>query len=205
MTRTKSFNENQALEAAMYQFWKKGYADTSIQNLECAMNLKRTSIYNAFGNKRKLFQRALTYYLETVLVRFVTVLQEAVTARHAIENVLNEVIILHYNPNNPGGCMVVLSLLENQQHDDETNIILNNALRQLRDAVVSSLKRGKKNGEFKNTIQYQNIANQVVALITGVIVLAKASFSEKELKKLNATAVEGLFFSITKTQERNNG
>ncbi len=196
MTRTRSFNENQALKSAMYEFWKKGYADTSIQDLENAMNIKRTSIYNAFGNKRKLFQRALMYYLETVLVHFVTVLQKGSTAKQAIENVLNEVIKLHYNPNNPGGCMVVLSLLENQQHDDETNLILNTALRQLRDAVVNSLKQGKKNNEFKKTIQYLNIANQVVALITGTIVLAKAGFSEKELKKLNTASVKGLFSDI---------
>lgn len=193
MARTKSFDENVALEAAMYQFWKKGYADTSIQDLENAMNLKRTSIYNAFSSKRKLFQQALMYYLETVLSHFVTVLQEGATAKQSIENALDEVIKLHYNPDNPGGCMVVLSLLENHQHDEETNNILNSALRQLRDAVIDSLKCGKKNGEFKKVIPYQSMANQIVALITGSIVLAKANFSENELKKINAASIQGLF------------
>jgi TetR/AcrR family transcriptional repressor of nem operon len=193
MSRTKNFDENQALEAAMYLFWSKGYANTSMQDVEKAMNLKRTSIYNAFGNKRSLFQQALMFYLDTVLSRFVTVLEQGPTAKKAVKNALNEVINLHYNPDNPGGCMVVLALLESDQHDEETNMLTDSALRQLRDAVIKTLKRGKKNGEFKNSIQYQSFANQVVAIITGTIVMAKANFSRSELEKVNAAAIQTLF------------
>jgi len=193
MARSRNFDENQALEAAMYLFWQKGYADTSIQELEKVMQLKRTSIYNAFGNKRSLFQQSLMFYLNTVLVRFITLLESGNTAKQAVKNALNEVIELHFNPDNPGGCMVVLSLLESHQHDEKTNDILNSALRQLRDSVVKTLKRGNKNGEFKNKLQYQSFANQVVALITGCIVLAKANFSRSELEKVNAAAICALF------------
>ena len=193
MPRTKNFDENKALEAAMYLFWRKGYADTSIQDIEKAMNLKRTSIYNAFGNKRNLFQQALMLYLDRILGRFITVLEQGSTAKNSVRNVLNEVIKLHYNPENPGGCMVVLSLLESHQHDEQTNNMINGALRQLRDAVVKILKRGKKNGEFKDPVQYQSFANQVVALITGLIVMAKADFSKSELEKVNAAAIQSLF------------
>jgi len=193
MARTKNFDENQALESAMYLFWEKGYAETSIQELEKVMNLKRTSIYNTFGNKRNLFQRSLMFYLNTVLVHFVTVLEEGNTARQAVKNALNEVVELHFNPNNPGGCMVVLSLLESHQHDVKTNEILDGALMQLRDAVIRVLKRGNKKGEFERKIQYQSFANQVVALITGCIVLAKANFSRSELEKVNTASVRALF------------
>lgn len=57
MGRTKAFDEEAALAAAMRLFWQKGYGATSIGDLERAMALKRTSIYNTFGNKRALFQR----------------------------------------------------------------------------------------------------------------------------------------------------
>lgn len=193
MSRVKTFDENEALKAAMYLFWSKGYAETSMQDIEKAMKLKRTSIYNAFGNKRSLFQQALMFYLDTVLTRFVAVLEQGSTAKQSIKNALNEVIELHYNPDNPGGCMVVLSLLESNQHDEETNMIINGAIRQLRDAVIKTLKRGNKNGEFKNKMHYQNFANQVVAMITGTIVMAKANFSKSELEKLNNAAIQTLF------------
>lgn len=193
MTRVKTFDETKALNAAMHLFWSKGYAETSIQDIEKAMNLKRTSIYNAFGNKRSLFQQALTLYLDTVLAKFITVLQQGPTAKSAIKNVLNEVINLHYDSNNPGGCMVVLALLESNQHDDKTNILTEHALRQLQNAVINTLKRGYNNGEFKNKIHYKSFGNQVLAMITGSIVMAKANFTKSELQRLNNTAINTLF------------
>lgn len=51
----------------MLVFWKRGYERTSIQDLEGAMGLKRTSIYNAFGNKREIFQRVMACYKESVM------------------------------------------------------------------------------------------------------------------------------------------
>ena len=59
MARTKAFDERRALIAAMLVFWEKGYEATSMQDLEQAMGLRRTSIYNAFGNKRSLFGRVM--------------------------------------------------------------------------------------------------------------------------------------------------
>lgn len=184
MSRTKDFNEDKALEAAMFLFWEKGYEATSMQALEQSMGLKRTSIYNAFGNKRALFQQALHRYLSIVLARFLTVLNDATTAEQAIRQVLNEVLNLHFNKAHPGGCLVVLSLLENQQHDDNTNDQLNFALKQLRDAIIKRLKQSVKDGDIKKGFDCIAVGDQVTALITGMIVMAKANFSKKDLEKL---------------------
>lgn len=81
----------------MLAFWKSGYNATSIQELEQATGLKRTSIYNAFGDKRQLFRRALQRYLSTVLSGFLQALATKSTAHGAIRAVLEEVIALHFN------------------------------------------------------------------------------------------------------------
>ncbi len=177
----------------MLLFWKNGYADTSIQSLEKVMKLKRTSIYNAFGNKRSLYQQALMRYLEIELEGLITALENGASAKQSIKNALIEVIKLHFNPDHPGGCMVVLSLLENNQHDEATNKMLDNAIRTLRDAIASRLKQGAEEEEFIQPMQYQNTANQIVALITGIIVMAKASFPKDELQKLIDPIIRSIF------------
>lgn len=184
MTRAKEFDEDKALEAAMFLFWEKGYEATSMQALEKSMGLKRSSIYNAFGHKRSLFQQALQRYLRIVLSRFLTVLNEATTAKQAMVQVLNEVLHLHFNKDHPGGCLVVLSLLENQQHDEKTNELLNSALKQLNEAIILRLKQGIENGDLKNNFNSRAIGDQVTALITGMIVMAKANFQRNELEKI---------------------
>lgn len=184
MSRAKDFDEDKVLEAAMFLFWEKGYEATSMQALEKNMGLKRTSIYNAFGNKRSLFQQVLQRYLSVILSRFLTVLNEASTAKQAMVQVLNEVLHLHFNKDHPGGCLVVLSLMENQQHDENTNELLNSALKQLNEAIFMRLEQGIEDGDLKNNINSRAISDQVTALITGMIVMAKANFQKNELENI---------------------
>lgn len=184
MSRTKDFNEDRALEAAMFLFWEKGYEATSMQALEKSMGLKRTSIYNAFGNKRSLFQQTLHRYLSTILSQFLSVLSEAPTARQAMQQVLDEVLHLHFNKDHPGGCLVILSLLENQQHDEKTNEMLDSALKQLNEAIIKRLEQGIEDAELNRDFACRAVGDQVTALITGIIVMAKANFQKSELEKI---------------------
>ena len=193
MSRTKTFDEDTALEAAMLLFWEKGYSETSIIDLEKGMNLKRTSIYNAFGNKRNLFQLTLERYLNVILKRFILAVEQGDTARQSINNILNEVIYLHFNPVHPGGCLVVLSVLENNQHDTKTNLMLDGAIRLLQKSILVRLKQAEKDNEFSRSIKLKEVANQVVAMITGMLVMAKAGFSEDELQKLIDSTVRTIF------------
>ena len=64
MARPREFNEDAALDAAMHCFWAKGYQATSVRDLEAETGLTTPSLYNAFGDKRALFRRALERYAE---------------------------------------------------------------------------------------------------------------------------------------------
>ena len=66
MPRTRSFDDAAVVRAAREVFWVKGYPDTSISDLEEATGLNRSSIYSAFGSKRKLFDRVVEDFLENV-------------------------------------------------------------------------------------------------------------------------------------------
>ncbi|SEN36247.1 TetR/AcrR family transcriptional regulator [Nitrosomonas marina] len=184
MARTKSFDEDKALEQAMLLFWKKGYSATSMKELEHVMGLTITSIYNAYGNKRALFEKALNYYLQHILVRFIESLDSADSPENALKSVLMEVIHLHFNPSHPGGCLVILSILESEQHDEQSKNILSSALNLLRDRIIQRLEKDKENGEITLETDSQSIANHVTALITGMTTMARAGFSQKDLENL---------------------
>lgn len=173
----------------MLLFWKKGYSATSMKELEQAMGLKITSIYNAFGNKRALFEKALNYYLQHILIKFVESLNNADSPKNALTAVLMEVIHLHFNPSHPGGCLVVFSILENEQHDENSKNILNSALNLLHDAIIQRLEKDKEKGQIAHEVDCHATANHMTALITGMITMAKAGFTQKELEKLVNNAV----------------
>ena len=64
MPRPREFDETSALEAAVQCFWQHGFEATSLRDLTASMGLTAPSLYNAFGDKEKLFARALDQYLD---------------------------------------------------------------------------------------------------------------------------------------------
>jgi TetR/AcrR family transcriptional repressor of nem operon len=67
MGRHQVFDTVHAVEAARDLFWQLGYEAVSLTDLEQATGLNRSSIYNAFGSKRGLFDVAVENYLETII------------------------------------------------------------------------------------------------------------------------------------------
>ncbi len=57
--RPRKFDTKEALDKALLVFWTRGFAGTSLDDLSEAMEMKRPSIYNAFGDKESLYRAAL--------------------------------------------------------------------------------------------------------------------------------------------------
>jgi TetR/AcrR family transcriptional repressor of nem operon len=64
VARPRAFDEDAVLERATRVFWAKGYEHTSLDDLCAATDLRRSSLYAAFGDKRGLYLRALQRYEE---------------------------------------------------------------------------------------------------------------------------------------------
>jgi AcrR family transcriptional regulator len=64
MGRPKNFSREEVLEKAMPVFWKHGFADTSLQELERATGVNKSGLYTEFRDKEDLFVECLRHYLE---------------------------------------------------------------------------------------------------------------------------------------------
>ena len=64
--RPREFEPEAVVASAMETFWGRSFTDVSVTDLENSTGIIRTSLYNAFGNKRGLFNAVLDHYL-TVL------------------------------------------------------------------------------------------------------------------------------------------
>jgi AcrR family transcriptional regulator len=64
MGRPKGFSREEVLEKAMPVFWKHGFADTSLQDLERATGVNKSGLYTEFRDKEDLFMACLRHYLE---------------------------------------------------------------------------------------------------------------------------------------------
>jgi len=183
MARTRQFDERQALTAAILQFWEKGYEGTSLQDLEEAMGLTRTSIYNAFGNKRQLFERVLSCYQESVLASLFVAMDSAANIRDGVRRLLDAALGIHFDKDNPGGCLVVLSVLESEQHDEHSRAMLEQTMQELKRLLQSRLAQAKKTGELPADLDAAGMATTIAATMAGMMVLGKAGYPKSALRK----------------------
>jgi len=183
MARTRQFDERQALLEAMLVFWEKGYEGTSIHDLEQAMGLNRTSIYNAFGNKRALFNRVMLCYKESVMSALFAELQNAPNIKEGVRRLLYGALDIHFDEENPGGCLMVLSMLEENQHDEQAKADMQEAFHNLKNTVQTLLSRAKKAGELSPDLDTGSMATTIVTTMSGMMVLGKANFTKTALKK----------------------
>ena len=62
MPRKPNFDRDELIERARDLFWERGWAGTSLKDLEAALQMKPGSFYAAFGSKDALFTLAMEKY-----------------------------------------------------------------------------------------------------------------------------------------------
>lgn len=66
MGRPKKFSRKGVLEKALPVFWRRGFADASLHELEQATGVNKSGLYSEFEDKEDLFIQSLQYYLESL-------------------------------------------------------------------------------------------------------------------------------------------
>jgi TetR/AcrR family transcriptional repressor of nem operon len=96
-------------------FWNRGYEATSVRDLIDETGLTGASLYNAFGDKRALYERALDHYFDKSLADRIR-RREALPPREAIAAFFTEMVERSLADSQRKGCMLVNAALEVAPH-----------------------------------------------------------------------------------------
>lgn len=107
--RPLSFDRDAALDQAMHVFWERGYEAASIADLTSAMGITPPSLYTAFGDKAQLFLEAIERYGKGPAGYAQRALDEELTARGAIQRLLEKAADELTQDCHPLGCMMVMA------------------------------------------------------------------------------------------------
>src|SRR5262245_6142912 len=106
MARPREFDEGEVLDAIVSTFWSRGFEATSIQDIVEATGLSRASLYGAFGDKEKLFERAIGRYVEQQ-AEMVRAAKAGASPLGTIENLLRSWVEGVCGKTNPRGCFLL--------------------------------------------------------------------------------------------------
>lgn len=106
MARPRTFDKTAVLDQARDLFWRKGYADTSVSDLEQATGLKRTSLYAAFGCKQDLYLQSLAGYQQEARTRIAEIFAQADDPLERLELLLTQSIENALTDRDRKGCFL---------------------------------------------------------------------------------------------------
>ncbi|HVR54574.1 MAG TPA: TetR/AcrR family transcriptional regulator [Pseudorhodoferax sp.] len=192
MARPRAFDEAAALEAAIQCFWSRGYEATSVRDLADAMGIAGPSLYNAFGDKRTLYRRALEHYVERGFCDRVRRFECQLAPREAIGAFFDEIIDLSLADEQRKGCMIVNSALELAPHDAEFQAALATVLRDMEAFFHRCVQAGQAAGTISTLSPADDLARMLLGLLMGLRVLARSRPEPDLLRGLVRPALAGL-------------
>ncbi|MEC3920130.1 TetR/AcrR family transcriptional regulator [Nocardia sp. CDC160] len=142
MGRPRQFDESNLLDAAIEQFWSKGYDDTSVEDVSLVAGVGNGSIYGAYGNKRGLFLAAFARYCDrrAAFVRD-TVLAAPGSTRAAVLTLLRAVAEDCAAQPGRRGCLMINSVAALGGRIPEVAEVGARTTRAMEEAVAERLRR----------------------------------------------------------------
>ena len=184
MARPREFDEAAVLDAAIERFWQSGYEATSVRDLADEMNIAGASLYNAFGDKRSLYERALNRYLDQTFRERIRRLEPSLPPREAIVAFLQEIVKRSLADKQRRGCMLVNSAIESAPRDSKFFDIVAIFLDEVERFFFRCVSNGQKDGTITRAYSAEDLSRSLLGALLGIRVLARVRPERKLLEGL---------------------
>jgi TetR/AcrR family transcriptional repressor of nem operon len=187
----KEFDRDQALRSAAEVFWDRGYEAASTDELLTAMGVGRQSMYNAFGDKRRLYLEALQHYQAESGAEMFERLRSATSPLSALAGALLAVARQSAEERRRG-CMAVNAATEFGQADEEVGAIVNSGVTLCYAAYERVLAEAKRTGEVRPDLDERAAARFLHSTLVGLRVSARSGAAPETLHDIATVAIDGL-------------
>ena len=183
MPRPRKFDESDVVAAARDEFWDRGYAATSVDDLTTATGLGKGSLYGAFGDKHSLFLRALDDYIGTSLDTVRTQLRDPdYSAYDRLVRHIREQVKALAADTGLRGCMMAKSAAELSGTDDAVERAVERAYTTWWGELVDTIKEAQRDGAIDRMQNPRALATTLLAFMRGQEALHKAGTKTAQIK-----------------------
>ncbi|MFB9076837.1 TetR/AcrR family transcriptional regulator [Flavobacterium procerum] len=193
MARTKEFNEDQVLDKAVEIFWHKGYNGTSAQDLVNHLGLSRSSLYDTFGDKQKLFVTSLKRYQKQGQDAVKELLENSENVKDAISQIFKQAVLESLDDRITKGCFMVNSAVELAMHEPQIEKIVIENRQIMEEVFFNAIKKGQEKGQISTKNDAQMLARFVFNNYSGIRVLARGGEKDKTVYDDILKAIFSLF------------
>jgi AcrR family transcriptional regulator len=177
MPRKALHDRDDLIKRAKDIFWRRGWAGTSLKDLEVALDTRPGSFYAAFGSKDALYELALNKYAQDGMDRLEALneTQGSLGALQAYPGIVFE------NPDSAGhACMLAKTFLELNGQGHALAQVANDLLLRMEAKFAQLFQAAQAAGEIGPTLNTESLAGRYQSDLLGLQVLAAQSHSQAQ-------------------------
>jgi TetR/AcrR family transcriptional repressor of nem operon len=191
MARPKEFENEAALDKAIKVFSSHGFEGTSTVELLKVMGISRQSMYNTFGDKKRLYLEALQRYTAGSVSEQIRALSTPSSPMKGIESLMDFAVSRAVDDPEPK-CLGISAICEFGRSDSEVTIITEMASKTFMSALERRIAEAKAEGEMSKAISPQTAAQFLMATVAGIKIAARAGATKETLRGIARIALRGL-------------
>jgi len=191
MARPKEFESETALKKAIGVFSEHGYEGTSTDALVQAMGIGRQSLYDTFGDKRRLYLEALQHYTAESISNQLRALSSASSPVKGLEAMLNLAVSLAIADPEPK-CLGISAVCEFGRSDPGVTMITDMAGRTMLSGLERRIAEAKAAGEISKSVDAQTAAQFIMATLVGIKIAARSGAAPETLRGIARMTMRGL-------------
>ena len=193
--RKLEFDKQQALESAMYTFWKKGYVGSSLSDLTASMGINKPSLYSTFGNKEQLFIHTIDYYLEHNAKPYVQLLHdESLPLKQRLTNYMMNICSVQFEPEKPQGCFISCCINEGAGETIPANAleVITEVRQSYENFLIEFISQEIKVGHLSEEVSPESVALFIITVLHGTAAMARAGKVLEEIEPVILLAVNSV-------------
>ncbi len=190
MARPPKFDDDEILDRAMTVFWRDGWSQTSIRDLEAELEMKAPSIYRRFGSKDGLGAAVVDHYVDRVVQRRVGRYLDG--DGDPIDNVrtfLERSVRRSGDDGRLWGCLVTTSVLDAGQGDAAIVEARRRGFDTIEEGLRRELHRAADEGRLAAGVDAEDATAALALAMQGLMTLSRSGASSAELRRRARAAV----------------
>lgn len=169
MSRTKNFTREDVLDKSVPLFWKKGFAETSVHDLETATGVNKSGLYSEFANKEELYLASLSHYLAD-RGRTDWLLEEPL----GWSNIEKYLIQAEFYTRELRGCLMVYAIREIPILSKDAHKILTDYYSEVKARILANVEAEKPKGDP------ERITDMILLLFSGIALMQNMRKSKEQ-------------------------
>lgn len=187
--RSIIFDDDIALQHAMYAFWQFGYEGTSMSTLVSVMKMNKASIYAVYGSKESLFKKTVECYVNGP-ASFLKASLHQPTALAVVQAMLSQAAFMLADRSHPAGCLLTQCDTLCGAGDSEIKLLLKGYRETFEQKIAERFVRAIKEKDLLPTAEPTVLAKLVMTTHQGMVIQALSGATQTQLFNVAVMATQ---------------